>query len=71
MAKVKKTDDEVLNLEIAKESNPEHFAPQTDTPPPARTKAVDPSHLEPQKEVKQEEKARPNLADPKHALPQE
>lgn len=72
MAKNKKTDDEVLNEEIAKESSPEHFQPQSnDARPPARPKAVDPSHLKPQEEVKHEEKARPKLADPKHAFPQE
>lgn len=70
MVKTKRTDDEVLNEEIAKEINPEHFKPQTETPPPARPKAVDPSHLKPQEEVKHEER-KVKAVDPKHLLPQE
>lgn len=70
MAK-KKTDDEALNEEIAKEQNPEHFEPQEEMKTlPVRPKAVDPSHTKPQAEVRPEER-KVKVADPKHLKPQE
>ncbi len=72
MAKTKKTDDEVLNEEIARDGSPEHFKPMEEmTQAPARPKATDPAHLKPMEEVPLKEVKRPDVKDPKHLKPQE
>jgi hypothetical protein len=69
--KNKAEDNPEENKSAGSVADESHLHPQEETGPPARPEAVDPAHLLPQEEPKDEGPRKVKVADPSHLKPQE